>query len=248
MGAGDCLYLKCETAFLGCCCTVVHTEYLFVCVAPFAPQLPAPTAMAGQSAEFGLRSTEDILRGGKMLQPALITGLRRSADGNAFVALTKESASLSRFLTGKGLHGRPLSNTLVLETLRKTRNLMVEQLLNAVRAAAGVEAVPLADAPLVDALADDQLAALDLGDDGVSGGQGSPGTKKGRAPRKVILLAQLPDSVVVNYPGSDWQVEVLTELGYRTVYMRFTVENMDTLFSLVQRDLSSGAIKRKRFS
>ena len=53
---------------------------------------------------------------------------------------------------------------------------------------------------------------------------------------------------MVNYPGSDWQVEVLTELGYRTVYMKFTVENMDTLLSLVERDLSSGAIKRKRFS
>ena len=177
-----------------------------------------------------------------MLQPELITGLRRSADGNAFVALTKESASLSRFLTGKGLHGRPLSKTLVFETLMKTRNLVVEQRLNAVRAA-GVEAVPLADAP-----ADDQLAALDLGDDGDSGGQASPGTEKGRAPSKVVLLAQLPDTLVVNYPGSDWQVEVLTELGYRTVYMKFTVENMDTLLSLVERDLSSGAIKRKRFS
>ena len=183
-----------------------------------------------------------------MLQPALITGLRRSADGNAFVALTKESASLSRFLTGKGLHGRPLSNTLVIETLRKTRNFMVEQLLNVVRAEAGVEAVPLPGARLVDALADDPQAALDLGDIGVCRVHGSSSSKKGRALRKVVLLPQLPDSVVVNYPGSDWQVEVLTELGYRTVYMRFTVENMDTLFSLVQRDLSSGAIKRKRFS
>ena len=217
---------------------------MFVSVALSVPPLPSLVAMAGPATntEFGLRATENLLRGGKLLQPELITGLRMSADGSAFVALTKDSASLSRFLTGRGLHGRPLSKTLVFETLMKSRNLVVEQQLLAVRAGE-VGAVPLADAP-----PDDQLASLDLGDDGDIERLARPSPTKGRSPGKVVLLAQLPDTLVVEYPGSDWQVEVLTELGYRTVHMKFTVENMDRLLAMVEEDVLSGSIKRRRFS
>jgi len=195
--------------------------------------------------EFGLRANEQLLRGGKLKHPVLMSGLRLSRDGTAFVALTKESGPLTRFLTGKALTGKPLSNTLVFETLMKTRNMVVEQRLRAVRTGAGgVGAVPLEDAP-----ADDQLAALGLGDDDDSGPQASPVKKKGRTPSNAVLLLQLPDTLVVDYPGSDWEVEVLTELvGYRTVHMKFSMENMDALFALVAEDLSSGNVKRKRLS
>jgi hypothetical protein len=198
--------------------------------------------MDGQpaNAEFGLRAGEHILRGGKLEQPVFITGLRLAFDGTAFVALEKGSKPLTRFLTGQSTFKKPLSNTLVFETLLQTRNMVLEQLLKTVQAA-GDELVPLEDAP-----ADDQLAALDLGDDGDSGPQTSPVKKKSRIASKAVLLPQLPETIVVNYPGSDWEVEVLTENANRAVHMKFTVENMDTLFALVAEDLSSGAVKRKR--
>ena len=192
--------------------------------------------------EFGLRDGEQILRGGKLEHPLLITGLRLAVDGTAFVALAKETGPLTRFLTGKSTAKKPLSKTLVFETLLQTRNVAVEQLLKAVRAG-GIGVVPLADAP-----ADDQLAALELGDDDESGPQASPVKKKGRTLSKAVLLPQLPETIVVDYPGSDWQVEVLCEKANRSVHVKFTVENMDALFALVAEDLSSGDVKRKRLS
>jgi hypothetical protein len=190
--------------------------------------------------EFGLRAGEQILRGGKLQHPVLITGLRLSLDGTAFVALTKDSVPLTRFLTGKSTAQKHLSKTLVIETLLQTRNMAVEQLLKAVQAG-GVGVVPLANGS-----ADDQLAVLDLGDDEDSGPQASPLKTKSRTPSKAVLLPQLPETIVVDYPGSDWQVEVLTEKANRAVHVKFTVENMDALFALVAEDLSSGGVKRKR--
>jgi hypothetical protein len=192
--------------------------------------------------EFGLRDGEEILRGGKLQHPVLITGLRLSLGGTAFVALAKESGPLTRFLTGKSTAKKPLSKTLVFETLLQTRNVAVEHLLKAVRAG-GVGVVPLADAP-----ADDQLAGLDLGDDDDGEPQASPVKKKGRTLSKAVLLPQLPETIVVDYPGSDWQVEVLCEKPNRVVHVKFTAENMDALFALVAEDLSNGDVKRKRHS
>ncbi len=140
----------------------------------------------------------------------------------------KEGGPLTRFLTGQS-RKTPLSKTLVFETLAKIRNEVIQQRLQAVRAG-GVEAVPLEDAA-----GDDQLVGLDLGDDGDSGPQGSLGKKICRGPNKSVLRAQSPDTIVVDYPGSDWQVEVLSELGNRTVHMEFTVANMNALFALVAR-------------
>jgi hypothetical protein len=231
-----------SVCFLCWSCFVVRFKLFFVALAAFPPQLPLPPAMDGQPAntEFGLRAGEHILRGGKLQHPVLITGLRLALDGTAFVALAKESGPLTRFLTGKSTAKKPLSKTLVFETLLQTRNMVLDQLLKAVQAG-GVGVVPLEDAP-----ADDQLAALDLGDDDDSGPQASHVKKKGRTPSKAVLLPQLPETIVVNYPGSDWEVEVLTEKANRAVHMKFTVENMDSLFALVAEDLSSGAVKRKR--
>ncbi len=79
--------------------------------------------------EFGLRCGEQIIRGGKLEHPLLITGLRLAVDGTAFVALAKESGPLTRFLTGQSTAKKPLSKTLVFETLLQTRNVAVEQLL-----------------------------------------------------------------------------------------------------------------------
>ncbi len=190
--------------------------------------------------EFGLRADEQILRGGELQQPVLITGLRLSLDGTPCVALEKGSGPLTRFLTGKSAAKKPLSKTMVFETLLRIRNVAVEQLLKTVRAG-GVGVVPLADAP-----ADDQLAALDLGDDDDSGPKASPVKKKGRTPSKAVLLPQLPETSVVDYPGSDWQVEVVCEKANRAVHVKFTVENMDALSALVAEDLSNGDVKRKR--
>jgi hypothetical protein len=220
---------------------LVLFKLFFVAFAASSPQFPPPPAMDGQLAntEFGLRADEQILRGGKLQHPVLITGLRLSLDGTAFVALAKESGPLTRFLTGQSTAKKPLSKTLVFETLLQTRNTALEQLFKAVQAGA-VGVVPLGDVPA------NELAALDLGDEEDSGPQGSPVKKKGRFLSKAVLLPQLPETVVVEYPGSDWQVEVLTEKFNRAVHLKFTVDNMNTLFALVAEDLRSGDVKRKR--
>jgi hypothetical protein len=236
--------LRLSFAFLAVLALSCCFELFFVAFAASPLQLRSPAfpAMDRQPAntEFGLRAGEQILRGGMLQHPVLITGLRLALDGTAFVALAKESGPLTRFLTGQSTATKPLSKTLVIETLLQTRNMAVEQLLKAVRAG-GVGVVPLADAS-----ADDQLAVLDLGDDDDSGPQASPVKKKGRTPSKAVLLPQLPETIVVDYPGSDWQVEVLTENANRAVHVKFTVENMDALFALVAEDLNSGGVKRKR--
>jgi hypothetical protein len=220
----------------------VRFEWFFVAVAASPPQLPASPAMDGHPAntEFGLRADEQILRGGKLQHPVLITGLLLSCDGAAFVALAKESGPLTRFLTGKSTAQKPLSKTLVFENLLQTRNMVLEKHFKALQ---GVGVVPLADAP-----ANDLLAGLDLGDDDDSEPQGNPVKKKSRTQSKAVLLPQLPETIMVEYPGSDWQVEVLTEKSSRVVHMKFTVYNMDALFALVAEDLSSGTVKRNRLS
>mgnify|MGYP002810030557 CR=1 FL=1 len=99
---------------------------------------------------------------------------------------------------------------------------------------------------MADAPANDLLAGLDLGDDDDSEPQGNPVQKKSRTQSKAVLLPQLPETIMVEYPGSGWQVEVLTEKSSRIVHVKFTVYNMDALFALVAEDLSNGDVKRKR--
>ncbi len=70
---------------------------------------------------------------------------------------------------------------------------------------------------------------------------------KAKRPRKIAILSQMPESVSVSYPGSDWVVEVLPEANNKAVHMALTDENMKALYQLVQLDLAGGEVKRPRF-
>ena len=69
---------------------------------------------------LGLLSTEVVLRGGFLLEPVIIGGCKVS-DGRVFMPLLKGDSRLSNILTDEQGHKRPLSRTLVFETIQKLR-------------------------------------------------------------------------------------------------------------------------------
>lgn len=69
---------------------------------------------------FGLEETEVVLRGGFLQEPVVIGGCRL-VDGRVFLPLLKGDIRLSNFLTDEQGHQRPLSRTMVFETIQKLR-------------------------------------------------------------------------------------------------------------------------------
>lgn len=69
----------------------------------------------------GLADSEVVLRGGYLAEPVIIGGCI-VADGRKFMPLLKGDVRLSNFLTPLRANERPLSRTLVIETIQKLRN------------------------------------------------------------------------------------------------------------------------------
>ena len=72
------------------------------------------------AAHLGLLETEVVLRGGFLQQPVIIGGCKVS-DGRVFLPLLKGDMRLSNFLTDEPSGTRPLSRSLVFETIQKLR-------------------------------------------------------------------------------------------------------------------------------
>jgi hypothetical protein len=184
---------------------------------------------------LGLGSTEECLRGGNLDGPVLLTNLKTLASGAKFVRLAKDDKQLSVFLTGKGRWTRALSNTLVFENLARARNDIVNKLF----AQLATEGAAQSDSQ--EPGEPDDVAGLGLDE--------APTTApvKAKRPRKIAIFSQMPEAVSVEYPGSDWIVDVLPEANNKAVHMALTDENMKALYQLVQLDLAGGEVKRPRF-
>lgn len=189
--------------------------------------------LAMDQMRLGLDASEECLRGGKLGGPVILTNLRTTNSGAKFLKLAKDNKHLCFFLTGKGCSDRPLSNSLVFETLASARNEVVNRLFAQITA----EGVSHADSQDSE---QDKVAALGFDDEPAV----SP--TKSKRHRKIATLLQMPETVAVEFPGSDWTVDVLPESSNKAVHMALTAENMTVLFQLVQHDLASGVVKREK--
>ena len=72
------------------------------------------------AAQLGLLETEVVLRGGFLQEPVIIGGCK-VLDGRVFMPLLKGDIRLSNFLTDEPSGQRPLSRSLVFETIQKLR-------------------------------------------------------------------------------------------------------------------------------
>jgi hypothetical protein len=132
-----------------------------------------------------------------------------------------------------------LSKTLAFEALQSARNTIVDKMLSDVIMADTKQDVQ----PDV---VEDSMSALEM-EDAAANKDGSPSKPKGKTgSQESVLLRRLLETVEVKFPNSDWSVEVLTDVGVRTVFMKLTEENMQKLYAIVASDLSKG-VKRTRF-
>jgi hypothetical protein len=192
-------------------------------------------ASGGEQSEvtFGLRGGEQVIRGGLLKKPEILTNLIVDSQGRVFVPLTKtgpNAGTLTRFLTGK-YRGHPLAKTLVFEKLQSARNTNVQAALQG-EVADGPAPVANGEGAALEADGEAREAELDS----------SPGKLR----NKRVLLAAAKPTVKITYPGSDWEVEVQTAVGIKAVNMLLSEHNMQRLFALVVADLRSGEVSRKR--
>jgi hypothetical protein len=182
---------------------------------------------------FGLRGGEQVIRGGLLKKPELLTNLIVDSQGRVFVPLTKtgpNTGTLTRFLTGK-FKGHPLAKTLVFEKLQAARNTKVQQILLG----------EVADGPAP--VANGEGAALEADGKAL---EAEGGSSPGKFRNQRVLLAAAKPTVTITYPGSDWEVEVQTAGAIKAVSMLLSEHNMQRLFDLVAADLRGGEVVRQR--
>jgi hypothetical protein len=186
---------------------------------------------------LGCQTTEQVIRGGYLKHPLVITGLRE-AGGKQFIRLSKNSRDLHHFLCKEALCRRPLARSLVFEKMAELRNEAYQMLLKEM----SESAVPLAGSAV-----EDLAALLDL--DGEANVASVPclGTGKRRVSNQ-RLHVQLPATVQVSVErlGQEpWVVELLADPARVAPSMEVSAENFASLFALVDADVSNGDVRRK---
>ena len=151
----------------------------------------------------GLQPSEQLLRGGALRCPTLLTGLVLH-DGRSYVGLRIKCHALCRFALPSGKVGRA-AVVQVFAGISSAYNAKIDELLTALaegREEAKADAEPAAMV--------DKTAALGL-DTPVEFKPGARNRKVARAVRQVRL--QLPDTVLVPWqlPGELWQLTCLVQ-------------------------------------
>ena len=215
-------------SWLDCC---DHSHRVRALVAGVSMAASSPVAL-------GCLPTELVIRGGRLQEPLVLTGLRE-ANGKQFVTLSKASSVLNRFLRKSSVCKRPLAGTLVFEKLTKLRNDAYQQLL--IQAASGPVEAPQEQ--------DDLAALLDLdASPGVivaSSPCDAPASKRIRIPRR--LAVQVPRTLTVTMQasaGQQWEVILLAECARKNPAMEASAANFTKLLEWVEADLHDDQVRR----
>ena len=217
-------------AFGGCVFVMAHRS-------PYTP------------ASLGLQSGEEVLRGGYLKEPMVLTRLKR-VEGRMFMYLLKGGRELLNFLVpleARGRGKRPLANSRVFEDLALLRS----QYRNCLNAQDRADRDLASNTPKK---SDDLAALLDLDDD-VSG-VSDPATKiittspnaKWRQAKNARRTMPNIVQVTLEHEGFDaWTPNILLERDNMAVAMEATAANFAMLFRLVDHDLVHGGRKREKF-
>ena len=196
-----------------------------------------------------IKDTEIVLRGGQMKKPTLVTGLT-CRDGKKYIYLWKNSNELSKCFTGEPAFKRPLAKTMVFEKLAQARNVKRSALLAELAndgEVSGDELAPAADLDL-DVDIGPKASAASAGSDGAIVLAGRRGNLRQKAQ---LLKMQLPKAaqvvVDVGGDGSPWEPWVLLDGASKAVAVEASPGNFQMLHDLVQAELATGAVKRKRY-
>jgi hypothetical protein len=196
-------------------------------------------AMAASSpVALGCLPTEVVLRGGRLQEPLVLTGLR-VVNGKQFVTLCKASSVLNRFLCKSSVCKRPLAGTLVFEQLTKLRNEAYQRLLAQAASEPCEPQEEQADlAALLDLDASPGVLVASLPVD-------ASAAKRIRLPKR--LAAQLPKTLTVTMEasaGMRWEVTLLAECARKSPAMEASAANFSSLLEWVEADLHDDHIRR----
>ena len=201
-------------------------------------------------AVLGLQPSEEVLRGGHLREPIVLTRLKR-VEGRSFLCLWKTCRELVNFLASPSTRQRgkrPLANTNVFEELQVLRQQARQRILDDAMVDCGL-APPKQE--------EDLASKLDLDDDNASAS--TPKTKRSKSTSSFSNAAWrlerkerrvLPKIVAVTLERTGfepWTVNLLLERDNMAPAMECTAKNFAKLFELVDHDLANGDHHRQRY-
>jgi hypothetical protein len=216
-----------------------------------SPSKPSPYVPVS----VGCQTSEIVVRGGYLKEPRVFTRLQ-CVNGKAFLMLWKSSRELVAFLSNEPAFKRPLSKTLVFETLASLRHEACRKLLAERAAPVQVEAAPGAstdDFALSLGLDSGSAAIMDEAGPALADVAEESGTKRRkrlRREREKLIRRQMPATVEVEYPRDGrepWRVLMLAAGGNVAPAIEATAANLQTLFELVDVQILGGDVRRSRF-
>ena len=176
----------------------------------------------------GLLVTEQVLRGGGLVVPTVLTDLK-AVGGSLFVPLRRRCATLNMFLTGQGLGKALLAHSPTLDQLLQLRNDAREAEVARETVAA---AVPSGEVDFAEVL----------------GVESSDSVQTKRPHRRRSLTAA--DKIVsVRLERSDfapWSVQLLVGAGNASVHMEATAANYEALRKFVLDDMANSGASKAR--
>jgi hypothetical protein len=189
---------------------------------------------------LGCLATELVLRGGRLQEPLLLTGLR-VVNGKQFITLSKSNYVLNRFLSKSSSCKRPLAGTLVFEKLTKLRNDGYQQLL--IQAASVPEDNQQEQA--------DPTAILDLDSSPgiiVASSPGDEPASKRRFPKRLAAQVHLTLPATMQQLGREsWELTMLSESARHNPAMEASAANFAALLAWVEADLSDEGVRRPKY-
>jgi hypothetical protein len=194
----------------------------------------------GIPVELGCLDTELVLRGGRLPEPLLLTGLR-VVNGKQFVTLSKSNSVLNRFLSNSSTCKRPLAGTLVFEKLTKLRNDGYRQLLTQAASGPGDGHEGQADlAALLDLDASPGvIVASSPGDE--------PADQRRFRKRFVDQVPRTLTATMQQLGRVAWELTMLSEGGRKNPAMEASAANFVALLEWVNADLNDEAVRRPQY-
>ena len=181
-----------------------------------------------ESTKLGLQSDEQILRGGHLSGPVILSGLAQAA-GKRWVSLAKSNTELLQYLVKKGNRRQDFGALQTFTRIAALRDEVQNNLLERLRATWEPE--------------EDKTASLGLDD---------ASRKMSRAQKRILdaeILAKLPDTFDVSFPTTPgiepWTFRVLAVPKKKTGHMPASIEltevNLKRLHQQVSLELASSA-------